>query len=128
MRTLGFGGWSLTFLGFPNGGLNRLMTAYWSPSQRAYRSAFTRIDRPDASEDFELGTEYRGEDLTQELAEIVGEFKPTLILVPRPEDQHVDHCAAWFFLADALGDCTTRSHGVPHRRHQLHRPLQCVAV
>jgi LmbE family N-acetylglucosaminyl deacetylase len=24
--------------------------------------------------------------------------------VPRPEDQHVDHCAAWFFVADALGD------------------------
>jgi LmbE family N-acetylglucosaminyl deacetylase len=24
--------------------------------------------------------------------------------VPRKEDQHADHCAAWFFTADALGD------------------------
>ena len=33
-------------------------------------------------------TEYRGEDLTQELAQIIGDFRPTLILVPRKEDQH----------------------------------------
>lgn len=104
MRILGVGGWSLTFLGFPNGGLNRLMTAYWSPHRRAYRSEFTRRTRPLPSEALEPGIAFRGEDLTQELAEIIGDFKPTMIVVPRPEDQHVDHCAAWFFVADALGD------------------------
>ena len=30
VRVLGFGPESLSFLGFPNGGLNRLMTTYWS--------------------------------------------------------------------------------------------------
>jgi LmbE family N-acetylglucosaminyl deacetylase len=49
-------------------------------------------------------TKYRGEDLTQELALTIADFKPTMILVPRKEDQHVDHCAAWFFLADAITD------------------------
>jgi LmbE family N-acetylglucosaminyl deacetylase len=49
-------------------------------------------------------TRYRGEDLTQELALIIADFKPTMILVPRKEDQHEDHCASWFFLADALTD------------------------
>ena len=27
-----------------------------------------------------------------------------MIAVPRQEDQHADHCAAWFFLADSLTD------------------------
>ena len=104
MRELGYGAWSLTFLGFPNGGLHRLMTTYWSDHQKAYRSTYTRLTRPKASEAFIPATEYRGENLTQELAEIIGAFKPTLLLAPRAEDQHVDHCAAWFFVVDALGD------------------------
>ena len=49
-------------------------------------------------------TRYRGEDLSQELALVIGDFKPTMIAVPRQEDQHADHCAAWFFLADSLTD------------------------
>jgi LmbE family N-acetylglucosaminyl deacetylase len=104
MRTLGVGVWSLTFLGFPNGGLDGLMSTYWSERRAAYRSPFTRQRRPAQSESFIPDTEYRGEDLTQELAEIIGDFKPSIMLVPRPEDQHPDHCATWFFVADALGD------------------------
>ena len=106
LRTLGVGAWSLTFLGFPNGGLNRLTTTYWSERHSAFRSPYTRQARPAVSERFIDDTEYRGEDLTQELAEIIGDFKPTITLVPRPEDQHADHCATWFFVADALGDVT----------------------
>ena len=29
-----------------------------------------------------------------QLAQIIGEFRPTLILVPRKEEQHADHCTA----------------------------------
>jgi LmbE family N-acetylglucosaminyl deacetylase len=104
LRDLGYGAWSLTFLGFPNGGLNSMMAAYWSDREKPYQSKYTRLHRPRAAAAFIRDTEYRGEDLTQELAEIVGAFKPTLILTPRAEDQHVDHCAAWFFVADALAD------------------------
>jgi LmbE family N-acetylglucosaminyl deacetylase len=111
LRTLGVGAWSLTFLGFPNGGLNGLMSTYWSDKRSAYRSPYTRMHRPSRSESFISDTEYRGEDLTEELAEIIGDFKPSIMLVPRPEDQHADHCATWFFVADALGD-VTRVH--PH--------------
>ena len=82
------------------------MTSYWSERRSPYRSPYTRLNRPARSEAFIPGTEYRGEDLTRELAEIIGDFKPTMMLVPRPEDQHADHCAAWFFVADALGDVT----------------------
>ena len=74
LRTLGVGAWSLTFLGFPNGGLNRLMTTYWSERQAAYRSPYTRQKRPPRSEVFVPDTEFRGEDLTQEVAEMIGDF------------------------------------------------------
>ena len=106
LRALGFGAESLTFLGFPNAGLSRLMTTYWSERKAAYRSPYTRRDRPNTSEIVVADTEFRGEDLTQELALIISDFRPTTILVPRKEDQHADHCAAWFFVADALADVT----------------------
>ncbi|HEY1909424.1 MAG TPA: PIG-L family deacetylase [Vicinamibacterales bacterium] len=104
LTTLGLGtsAYTYTFLSFPDGGLCQLMRTYWSDRRRAYRSPYTRLDRPPASEVLVPSTEYRGEDLTQEIAQIIGDFKPTLIVVPRKEDQHPDHCAAWFFLADAL--------------------------
>ena len=113
---------ALTFLGFLNGGLHRLMTNYWSDRQAAYRSPYSRRDRPSTSEIVGMGTEYRGEDLTEELADVMSAFRPTLPLVPRPEDQHVDHCAAWFFVADALqnvirvnsGFMPTSSTGIVH--------------
>ena len=106
LRLLGFGAGSITFLGFPNGGLSRMMTTYWSEHRHAYRSPYTRLDRPSKSEILVPNTEFRGEDLSEELAQIIDDFAPTMILVPRKEDQHADHCAAWFFLADALGDVT----------------------
>jgi LmbE family N-acetylglucosaminyl deacetylase len=106
LAALGYGPskYTYTFLRFPDGGLCKLTRTYWSERRAAYRSPYTRFDRPAKSDMVVPDTEYRGEDLTQELAQIIGDFRPTLILVPRKEDQHPDHCAAWFFLADALTD------------------------
>src|SRR5262249_26405221 len=78
--------------------------SYWSERRAAYRSPYTRLDRPPKSEIIVPDTEYRGEDLSQELARIIGDFQPTILLVPRREHQHADHCSAWHFTADALGD------------------------
>jgi LmbE family N-acetylglucosaminyl deacetylase len=93
-----------TFLGFPDGGLCKLTRVYWSERRAAYRSPYTRLTRPPKAEMLVPDTKYRGEDLSQELSLIIGDFKPTMIAVPRQEDQHADHCAAWFFLADSLTD------------------------
>jgi LmbE family N-acetylglucosaminyl deacetylase len=104
LRTLGLPNDAHTFLSFPDGGLCLLLRAYWSEHRSAYRSPYTRLDRPPKSEILVPQTEYRGENLTQELAEVIGDFRPTMILVPRAEDQHADHCASWFFVSDALED------------------------
>jgi LmbE family N-acetylglucosaminyl deacetylase len=104
LKRLGVDEEALTFLGFPNNGLAQLMSVYWSEQRDAFTSPYTRRDRPRPSQMVVPATRYRGEDLTQELAEIIGDFQPTIIVVPRREDQHVDHCAAWYFTGDALGD------------------------
>jgi len=104
LHTLGLDSSVATFLRFPDGGLCQLMHRYWSEKRAAYRSPYTRLDRPPQSEMVVPDSEYRGEDLTQEIAKIIGEFRPTMIVVPRKEDQHADHCAAWFFVTDALTD------------------------
>ena len=106
LHTLGLDSDSVTFLGFADSGLSRLLTVYWSERHAPFESPYTRRDRPRRSEILEADTKFRGEDVTQELATIIGGFRPTMILTPRQEDQHVDHCAAWFFTADALGDVT----------------------
>src|SRR5262249_15179557 len=102
LRALGLDEHDATFLRFPDGGLCKLTHTYWSDRQRSYRSPYTRRDRPPESDTIVPNAEYRGEDLTLELARIIADFGPTLILVPRKEDQHPDHCAASYFLADAL--------------------------
>jgi LmbE family N-acetylglucosaminyl deacetylase len=104
LRTLGVPADAHTFLSFPDSGLCQLMRTYWSERRAAYKSPYTRLDRPPKSEILVPDTEYRGEDLTQELAELIGDFRPTTVLVPRREDQHSDHCASWFFVSDALED------------------------
>jgi LmbE family N-acetylglucosaminyl deacetylase len=92
-----------TFLSFPDQGLRRMMSTYWSERRAPLRSPYTRLDRPPKDDVLVPDTEYRGEDLTQELARVIGDYRPTLILVPRKEDQHPDHCASWYFLMDAVG-------------------------
>ena len=104
LDALKIGGFTTTFLSFPDSGLGKLMRSYWSDRRAAYRSPYTRRNRPPPSKALIRAAEFRGEDLTQELAGIVGDFRPTMILAPRKEDQHVDHCAAWYFTADALSD------------------------
>jgi LmbE family N-acetylglucosaminyl deacetylase len=104
LDTLQVGHRQATFLSFPDGGLSQLMRRYWSERRGAFRSPYTRLDRPPKSDIIVPHTEYRGEDLSQELASIIATRRPTLILMPRKEDQHSDHCAAWFFVEDALGD------------------------
>ena len=104
LAALGLGDDAATFLSFPDQGLCKMIRTYWSERRQPYKSPYTRRDRPPANEVLVSDTEYRGEDLSQELARVIGEYQPTLIVVSRKEDQHPDHCAAWYFLADALGD------------------------
>ena len=110
LAALGLTNDSARFLGFPDAALCKLLRTYWSEHAASFQSPFTRLDRPPRSQAIVGDAEFRGEDLTQELAVVIDRFVPTLIAVPRAEDQHADHCAAWYFVADALGDIVRVRH------------------
>ena len=102
LRTLKLEGKPYTFLSFPDGGLYRLMNRYWSERRNGFTSPYSHRDRPPLSEVIVPHSEYRGEDLSQELTQIIGTFHPTVVLFPRKEDQHSDHCAASYFVTSVL--------------------------
>lgn len=92
----------ITFLGFPDEGLCLLASRYLTARSRPFESPFTDRATPPASEQVIRGVVYRGTDLARELTRIVGEYDPTVVVVPHPEDEHPDHCAASVFTADAI--------------------------
>jgi LmbE family N-acetylglucosaminyl deacetylase len=105
LNALNIGEYTMTFLSFPDGGLGKLMRRYWS--ERRARVSLTlhaaqssaRIEGPDSGDrvprrgpDAGAGADHRRLPPDDDSWS------------PRKEDQHVDHCAAWYFTADALSD------------------------
>jgi LmbE family N-acetylglucosaminyl deacetylase len=93
----------VTFLGFPDGGLCFLLLKFLSDPQ-AYTSPFTLINRPPVSDMIIPHTDYNGRDLRKEIVRLIADFRPNLLALTPPEDQHPDHCATYHFVTEALRD------------------------
>jgi LmbE family N-acetylglucosaminyl deacetylase len=93
---------SITFLGFPDDGLCRLVSDYRSAAARAFESPYTRRVSPPLPEQIASGVAYRGEDAERELARIITAFRPTLVLMPDARDEHPDHCSTHLLAHEAL--------------------------
>ena len=102
MGLLGVPPSQLTFLGFPDEGLCRIASTYLFDKRRAFASPYTQRERPPATEQVVRGVRYRGVDMRRELEEIVTAFRPTLIALPHPEDEHPDHCSTHIFAREAV--------------------------
>ncbi len=89
------------FLGFPDGGLTNLWKTFRSDSH-SYRSPFTLEKRPPPSEVIVPKTDYNGHDLKKEIKRVLDDFKPNLLVVPAPRDQHPDHSSTYHFVIEAL--------------------------
>jgi LmbE family N-acetylglucosaminyl deacetylase len=88
-------------LGFPDGGLEFLLTRNW---QRGHpeRSTTTATTRPPYAGVEHPGVRYDGDDLRAALTHCVREARPTLIAFPDPIDRHPDHRATGMFTLLAL--------------------------
>jgi len=89
------------FLGFPDGGLSYLRLKNRA-HPFAYRSPFTRKNRPPLFECIIPDTDYTGQDLTKEIRRTITDFKPTLVVTTPSEDEHPDHNATYYFVKRAL--------------------------
>ena len=85
----------------------------------AYASPYTRRDSPPLSEQIVRGTMYRGDDLARELTHLMEAFRPTLVVLPYPADQHPDHCASHLLAHRALADAVRAGLGPPRVLHYI---------
>jgi LmbE family N-acetylglucosaminyl deacetylase len=99
LARLGVAPASVSFLGFPDGGLADLWQSHWASR---YTSPFTQWDRPRYPGAADAQTPYEGRHLTAALARELREFRPTVVVLPHPDDAHLDHAHAGRFVVEAL--------------------------
>lgn len=113
MRRLGLGGGHIRFLGFPDGGLAELWRTHWA---RPYVSPYTRKHRPPYHDTLDPRADYEGRDLTAVLGKLLGDFRPTVVIMPHPKDTHPDHYSASWFVTEALQRVQTEGRVSPDVR------------
>ena len=101
LRGIGVGERQVTFLGFPDEGMCLLASRYLS-IKRQFESPYTDRISPPLTEQVIRGVKYRGTDVRRELARVISDFAPTVIVMPHQDDDHPDHCATHIFGKEAL--------------------------
>lgn len=101
LRLLGMDSGQVVFLGYPDRGLSAMWQNHWQ-SNNPYRSNFTQSEFSPYSNSFQLNAAYAGENAVRNLEKIINDFKPTIIALPHPDDEHTDHTATWAFAATAV--------------------------
>jgi poly(3-hydroxybutyrate) depolymerase/LmbE family N-acetylglucosaminyl deacetylase len=108
LRVLGGGRIRLEFLGFPDGGLEPLLTSHWQRLHPERSPTTGATDPPYDAEARDPDLPYDGADLRAELTRLLREADPTLVVLPDPLDRHPDHRATGLFTLLALGDWRPR--------------------
>jgi LmbE family N-acetylglucosaminyl deacetylase len=79
------------FLGYPDRGVTALLGDYY---QRPYRSSHTGLAAVAYPQALSPNAAYTGSNLARDLARVIDQFAPTLVLAAAPEDRHPDHNAS----------------------------------
>jgi LmbE family N-acetylglucosaminyl deacetylase len=87
------------FLGYPDGGVLRLLSDYRT---RPWRSGYTDSAVVPYQDALFPGHPYTGESLERDFAAVLARVAPTLILAPSLADSHPDHRAAGLLTLSAL--------------------------
>jgi LmbE family N-acetylglucosaminyl deacetylase len=98
---LGLPSESVIFLGFPDDGIDDLLTDHWSKFT-PYRSPYTQLNCAGYKDSFKRWEIYAGVNLRDEIARILEDFSPDWIVLPDPRDYHPDHCATGLFVLEAI--------------------------
>lgn len=84
---------NLLFWDYPDGALSSL----WKKPKKLIASQTTKLDHsPDTSQ------EYRGENLTKDIKDVIEEFQPTVIFAPHQKESNPDHQAVALFIKKTL--------------------------
>lgn len=111
----------LVFLGYPDFGTLQIWNQHWR-EVAPFRSMLTRVTSVPYDMARTPGAAYAGEDVLEDLTEVIREFRPTLVVLPNPADHNVDHRALYLFARVALW--TVAAEGIQPQRlaYPVHFP------
>ncbi len=89
------------FLGYPDFGTLDIWNHHWR-TVPPFRSMLTRVTAVPYERALTPGSAYAGEDILDDLMEVIREFQPTHIALSHPADHNVDHRALYLFTRVAL--------------------------
>ena len=92
---------NIIFLGYPDRGMEQLWWLYRSCNQ-CYRSPYTRNDKSPYLSGYTLGAPYCGDQVIQDIMDILETYKPQTIYLPHASDLHIDHRATYNFVKETL--------------------------
>jgi LmbE family N-acetylglucosaminyl deacetylase len=91
----------LVFLGYPDYGSLVIWNRHWR-TVPPFRSMLTRATAVPYAKALTPGSAYAGEDILDDLEEVIRDFRPTLVVVSHPADHNVDHRALYLYARVAL--------------------------
>lgn len=100
MSLLGVKQDDILFLGYRDGSLPRLLNQNWK-SINPYNINGT-INNGNYIFSYRKNSTYSGEDLYDNLVEIINNFQPTVVFYPDSEDEQIDHWGSYAFLEYVL--------------------------
>ncbi len=100
---LGLGSNDVVFLGYPDTGTLAIWNRHWR-TVPPYRSPLTRAHAVPHNRALTPGSAHAGEDILDDLEEVLRAFRPTHVVVSHPADHNVDHRALYLFTRVALWD------------------------
>jgi len=101
LATLGLPEKDVIFLGYPDHGLHYLLTTHWSCDE-PYRSPYTHRERSPYADSLTPRAPFCGAAVLSDIEAIIAGYRPTIIYLPSPRDDHPDHRAAGEFILQAL--------------------------
>lgn len=99
---LGLSEENIIFLGYPDRGIEPMLHENWA-EVNPYTAPFTRTAQSPYANSFTPGASNCGSALFSDLETILSEFRPDLVVLPHPADQHSDHHATSSFTRLAVG-------------------------
>ncbi len=91
----------VVFLGYPDSGTLAIWTHHWQTAP-PYRSPLTRANAVPYDSALTPGSAYAGEDVLDDLVDVIRDFRPTHLVLPHPADHNADHRALYLFARVAL--------------------------
>ena len=91
----------VVFLGYPDSGTLDIWKHHWR-TVPPYRSPLTRANTVPYDTALTPGSAYAGEDILDDLVDVLRDFRPTYLVLPHPADHNVDHRALYLFARVAL--------------------------